>query len=311
LPCFTLDLSSLVEEALSVQSSGFIETVDKAMSLMKNENGQIGSLTIVNRLVKLEPLGEVLVIGDLHGDLESLVIILQSSRFIEEMEKTKEATLIFLGDYGDRGDKSAEIYYAILELKLAFPKQVVLLRGNHEAPKDLLGYPHDLPLQFQIRFGEDWKIAYGKTRALFAYLYNAVFVKDRYLIIHGGVSPQIRSLQDIAQAQENRNEALLEDLRWSDPDENVQCISSSPRGAGKLFGKEVTEEVLRKLNAKILIRGHEPSDSGFKINHDGKVLTLFSRKGSPYFNRSGAYLQLPLSEKFENAKQLIPCLHQF
>jgi len=194
---------------------------------------------------------------------------------------------------------------------MAFSKQVVLLRGNHEAPKDLLGYPHDLPLQFQNRFGKDWKTTYEKTRALFACLYNAVFVEDRYLVVHGGVSPQIRSLQDIAQAQENRNEALLEDLLWSDPDENVKCISSSPRGAGKLFGKQVTEEVLGKLNAKILIRGHEPSDIGFKINHDGKVLTLFSRKGSPYFNRHGAYLQLPLSEKFENAQHLIPWIHKF
>jgi protein phosphatase len=306
-----LDLSSLVEEALSIQSSGFIETVDKAMSLLRNENGQIGNLTVVNRLVKLEPLGEALVIGDLHGDLESLIIILQTSGFVEKMEKTKEATLIFLGDYGDRGDKSAEIYYVILKLKLAFPEQVVLLRGNHEAPKDLLGYPHDLPFQFQNRFGEDWKRAYENTRALFAYLYNAVFVEDRYLMVHGGVSPQIRSLRDIAQAQENHNEAVLEDLLWSDPDENLQGISSSPRGAGHFFGKSVTEEVLGKLNAKILIRGHESSDIGFKINHDGKVLTLFSRKGSPYFNRYGAYLQLPLSEKFENAQQLIPWIHKF
>jgi protein phosphatase len=306
-----LDLSSLVEEALSIQNSSFIETLDKAKSLLRNENGQIGNLTIVNRLVKLEPLGEALVIGDLHGDFASLIIILQSSRFVEKMEKTKEATLIFLGDYGDRGAKSAEIYHTILKLKLAFPKQIVLLRGNHEAPKDLLGYPHDLPVQFQNRFGKDWKVAYEKTRALFAYLYNAVFVKDRYLIIHGGVSPQIRGLEDIAQAQENRNEALLEDLLWSDPDENLQGLSSSPRGAGQLFGKEVTEEILEKVNAKILIRGHESSDSGFKINHGGRVLTLFSRKGSPYFNRYGAYLQLPLSEKFENAWQLIPWIHQF
>jgi protein phosphatase len=306
-----LDLSLLVEEALSIQSSGFIETVDKAMSLLRNENGRVGNLTIVNRLVKLEPLGEALVIGDLHGDFESLIIILQTSRFAEKMEKTKEATLIFLGDYGDRGDKSAEIYYAILKLKLAFPRQVVLLRGNHEAPKDLLGYPHDLPFQFQNRFGEDWKTAYEKTRALFAYLYNAVFVEDRYLMVHGGVSPEITSLQDIAQAQENHSEALLEDLLWSDPDESEQGISSSPRGAGKLFGKKVTKEVLGKLNAKILIRSHESSDIGYKINHDGKVLTLFSRKGSPYFNRYGAYLQLPLSEKFENAQQLIPWIHQF
>ncbi len=311
MPCFALDLSSLIEEALNIQSSGFNETVDKTMSLLRNENGQIGNLTIVNHLVKLEPLGEALVIGDLHGDLESLIIILQTSGFIEKMEKTKGATLIFLGDYGDRGDKPAEIYYVVLKLKLAFPGQVVLLRGNHEAPKDLLGYPHDLPFHFQNRFGEDWKRAYEKTRALSAYLYNAVFVEDRYLMVHGGVSPQIRSLQDIAQAQENHNEAVLEDLLWSDPDEDLQGISSSPRGVGHLFGKNVTEEVLGKLNAKILIRGHESSDNGFEINHDGKVLTLFSRKGSPYFNRYGAYLQLPLSEKFENVQQLIPWIHKF
>ena len=65
-------------------------------------------------------------------------------------------------------------------------------------------------------------MAYEKTRALWACLYNAVFVEDRYLMVHGGVSPEVNSLQDIAQAQENHNEALLEDLLWSDPDESEQ-----------------------------------------------------------------------------------------
>jgi protein phosphatase len=130
-------------------------------------------------------------------------------------------------------------------------------------------------------------------------------------MIHGGVSPEISSLQHIAQARDNHNEALLEDLLWNDPAEGMQGVSLSPRGAGKLFGKDITEQVLRRVNAKILIRGHEPSSTGFKINHDGKVLTLFSRKGSPYYNRYGAYLQLPLSEKFENAKQLVSWIHKF
>ena len=306
-----MDLSYLFKEALSIQSNSFIETADNAVSLLRNENGQIGNLTIVNWLVKVEPLGEALVIGDLHGDFSSLKNILQTSQFIEKIEENKEATLIFLGDYGDRGDQSAEIYYIILKLKLAFPRQIVLLRGNHEAPKDLLGYPHDLPFQFQNRFGEDWKKAYEKTRALFAYLYNAVFVEDRYLMVHGGVSPEIRTLQDIAQAQERGYEALLEALLWSDPDEDVLRASDSPRGAGMLFGKAVTEEVLKRVNAKILIRGHESSDLGFKINHDGKVLTLFSRKGSPYFNSYGAYLHMALAEKFEDAKQLVQRVHRF
>jgi diadenosine tetraphosphatase ApaH/serine/threonine PP2A family protein phosphatase len=254
-----LDLSLLVSEALTVKESGFLELLEKAIDLMCKESGRVGNFSVDNRLVKLEPLGEALVIGDLHGDLESLKIILQRSRFIEKMEKNREATLIFLGDYGDRGESSAEVYFVVLRLKLAFPGQVVLLRGNHEAPKGLMGYPHDLPVQFQRRFGADWELAYEKMWALFACFYNAVFVEERYLMVHGGVSPQIGSLQDIAQAQEGRNEVLLEDLLWSDPAENLQGVSASPRGAGKLFGKDVTEKILEKLKVKVLIRGHQSS----------------------------------------------------
>jgi len=307
----SLDLSLLVKETSIIQGRSFINTVKEAQSLLEKENGQVGNLTIMNRLAKLEPKGEALVIGDLHGDLESLIEILQISQFLEKMEKNTDATLIFLGDYGDRGEKSPETYFMVLKLKLAFPLQVVLLRGNHEAPENLLGYPHDLPMHFQNRFGEDWGEAYQKIRDLHGYLYNAVYVENRYLMLHGGVSPEITTLQDIADAQENQNEILLENLLWNDPDENVTRVSFSPRGAGQLFGKKVTDEVLGQLKAKVLIRGHEPSDVGFKINHGGKVLTLFSRKGSPYVNKYGAYLQLPLSDKFENAKQLVPFIHKF
>lgn len=306
-----MDLPLLIKESLTIQTDSFIEVLEKATDLLRNENGRIGNFTITNRLVKLDPLGETLVIGDLHGDLKSLTLILLESQIIQKIENSKNESLIFLGDYGDRGANSAEIYYVALKLKLAFPEQIVLLRGNHEAPKNLRGYPHDLPLQFQKRFGEDWEGVYSKTLALWAYLYNGVYVEERYLMVHGGLSPEISSLQDIAQAQENHDEALLEDLLWSDPTENQQGVSASPRGAGKLFGKNVTEEILEKLNAKILIRGHQSSEVGFKINHDGKVLTLFSTKGAPYFNQSGAYLQLPLSEKIENAQQLIPWIHKF
>ncbi len=306
-----MDLSLLVKETLKIQSSDFVETVKKAKSLLKKEKGQIGNLTIINRLVKLEALGEVLIIGDLHGDLESLILILQKSYYLEQMKKTDKASLIFLGDYGDRGEKSPETYYLILKLKLAFPKQIVLLRGNHEAPKDLLGVPHDLPIQFQRKFGKTGQQAYEQIRSFHGCLYNAVYVQGRYLMLHGGLSLEISSLQDIAQAQESHNKALFEELLWNDPDEEVPTVSFSPRGAGKLFGEKVTEEVLKRLNAKILIRGHQASNVGFKTNHNGNVLTLFSRKGAPYFNRQGAYLQLPLAETFENAQQLIPFVHKF
>jgi len=167
-------------------------------------------------------------------------------------------------------------------------------------------------MQFQARFKENWTAAYSKVRELFAYLYNAVLVDERYLLVHGGLSPEITTPQDLAHAHLTHPEKeLLEDLLWSDPNDMVKTVLNSPRGAGKFFGKSVTENVLRNLNVNILIRGHEQCQEGFKLNHDGKVLTLFSRKGSPYFNAYGAYLQLPLSEKFKSAQQLIPWIHKF
>ena len=308
----TVNLSLIVKESKAVQSDGFVKIVENAIDLLRGESGRLGNLTVSERLVKLEPLGEALVIGDLHGDLESLITILKSSGFTQKMTQRKDAILIFLGDYGDRGAYSAEVYYTVLKLKLAFPEQTVLLRGNHEGPEDLLASPHDLPMQFQFRFKENWRTVYAKARELFTYLYNAVLVEERCLMVHGGLSPNINSLQDLANANMTHPEQdFLEDLLWSDPSDTVREVLYSPRGAGKLFGKSVTEKVLKKLSVKILIRGHEPCEEGFKLNHDGKVLTLFSRKGAPYFNAYGAYLQLPLSEKFENAKQLVPWIHKF
>jgi diadenosine tetraphosphatase ApaH/serine/threonine PP2A family protein phosphatase len=306
-----LNVSSLFKEAQSAQAADFSHLIGKAMDLLRHENGQIGNFTVNNRLIELEPKGEALVVGDLHGDLESLNAILQRSAFLEKIKKNKEASLIFLGDYGDRGEKSEEIYHVVLNLKLAFPEQVTLLRGNHEAPGKLLGSPHDLPSQFQSKFKDDWKTPYQKIRSLFSFFYNAVYVENRYLMVHGGVSQKISSLHDIAQADEGQDGAVLEELLWSDPDEELQGVSASPRGAGVLFGKNVTDEVLSRLNVKVLIRGHEPSNVGYKINHNGKVLTLFSRKGAPYFNRSAAYMQMPISAKIEDATQLIPWLHKF
>jgi len=307
-----VNLSLIVKESLAVQSDDFVKIVESAISLLREENGRIGNLTISGRLVKLEPLGEAVVVGDLHGDLKSLINILKSSAFIQRMASSKDATLIFLGDYGDRGAYSAEVYYIVLRLKLAFPEQVILMRGNHEGPEDLMASPHDLPRQFQHRFQKKWGAAYAKTRELSAYLYNAVLVEGRYLMVHGGLPSKLNDIEDLARAHMTHPEQeFLEDLLWSDPSENVQNVSPSPRGAGKLFGKKVTENALRKVNAQILIRGHEPCQEGFKINHDGKVLTLFSRKGSPYFNEHGAFLVLPLSERFESALQLLPWIRNF
>jgi protein phosphatase len=306
-----LNLHSMVNETLDVSQNDFEELLEKTTELLRKEKERTENFSVSDRLVTLENSEEAVVIGDLHGDLESLSLILKKNRFLEKTEQSTRLALIFLGDYGDRGEYSVEVYYVILRLKLAFPSQVVLVRGNHEAPRNLMAMPHDLPFQLRRKLGADWQQTYEKMRTFWSCLYNAVYVEGRYLMIHGGISCQTNSLQDISQAQEGNNEDMLEDLLWSDPSEKLQGIASSPRGAGHLFGENVTTEVLGKVNAKVLIRGHEASDEGFKINHNGKVLTLFSRKGAPYYNKNGAYLELPLAKRYDNAKELISCIQKF
>ena len=290
----------------------FIHLTEEVIRLLEKETGQIGKMLIKGKLVALKSEGEAVIVGYVHGDLESLVHILTDSIFIEKAQQNRNIFLIFLGDYGDRGPYPAEVYYVTLELKHRFPENVILMRGNHEGPEDLLAHPHDLPTQFHQRFSTQGDAAYFSIRKLFNQLYNAVLVANRYILIHGGFPTTAGSFDDLAYAHEKHpKETFLEEMLWSDPEENIIGTYPSPRGAGKLFGKDVTEAFLKKLKVNVLIRGHEPCSEGFKLNHNGRVLTLFSRKGEPYYNENGAYLRIDLSLKTRNAEELLQRVHQF
>ena len=159
---------------------------------------------------------------------------------------------------------------------------------------------------------EEWSHIYMKLFKIFDHLYNAVLVDERYIILHGGIPSKASTMDDLAYAHKKHpQESHLEEILWSDPTENMSGIHYSPRGAGRLFGEDVTDKFLTMFNVKALIRGHEPSRDGFKINHNGKILTLFSRRGPPYHNRHGAYLLLNLSEKIKSVKQLEQCIYKF
>ncbi|HML01848.1 MAG TPA: metallophosphoesterase family protein, partial [Candidatus Bathyarchaeia archaeon] len=306
------EVLNLAKGSLETKTKEFVQLTEEVTNLLEKETGQIGDMLIQGKLVTIEPEGEAVIIGDVHGDLESLMQILDDSNFIEQVQEPKDIFLIFLGDYGDRGPHSAEVYYVVLKLKSQFPRNVILMRGNHEGPEDLLAQPHDLPSQFQQRFGSEGEAAYSTIRRLFNQLSTAVLVKDRYILIHGGFPTEAGSLNDLAYAHEKHpKEAFLEEMLWNDPEENTMGAISSPRGAGKLFGKDVTEAFLRRFGVNALIRGHEPTLEGFKLNHDGKILTLFSRKGEPYYNENGAYLLVDFSVKTRNAEELLKWVHKF
>ena len=72
-------------------------------------------------MVKRRWDGEMLFIGDLHGDYYSLE---QVSRLIEG----RNCLAIFLGDYVDRGEYGLETLIRALLLKYYYKDRVVLLR---------------------------------------------------------------------------------------------------------------------------------------------------------------------------------------
>jgi serine/threonine protein phosphatase 1 len=68
------------------------------------------------------------VIGDIHGHLLPLEDVLAQIR----SETSDRDTLVFLGDYIDRGPSSKACVDAILGFREETPATVVCLRGNHE-----------------------------------------------------------------------------------------------------------------------------------------------------------------------------------
>jgi len=306
------DVFDLVSEARKVDANQFLELCETVIQQLINEPKHVKNFRIIGKLLNMLPEGEVIVIGDIHGDLDSLTHILRESRFLDKTRRGKNVFVVFLGDYGDRGIYSPEVYYIVLWLKERFPESVVLMRGNHEGPEDLLAYPHDLLSHLGRKFGENGSKVYRKMRELFNHLYNVVLVEGKLVILHGGAPSQASMVEDLSFAHEKHpRETHLEEILWSDPIEGVRGTYPSPRGAGKLFGEDITDNLLRLLDVKLLIRGHEPSEEGFKMNHSGKVLTLFSRKGAPYYNSYGAYLHLDLSQEIKNTTHLLKYIHKF
>ena len=256
----------------------------------------------------------VVIIGDIHGDFRSLSKIFEDS-IIKLINKKENYLFIALGDYIDRGPAKEQVLtlFNLLRLKIEEPQKVILLRGNHEPPEGLEPYPHDYPYALTNIYGyEKGKELYDLSRRLFDELPYAVIIRGIALLLHGG--PPTRNLESPEELYLGYNEwppsiHLLEEILWNDPRDNIELWAPSPRGAGRLWGLKVTEKVVNKLKVKYIIRGHEPAPYGYKVNHEGKVVTLFSRLGEPYFNIKASYIFCDNIEKLK--KDPLECIRSF
>lgn len=294
----------LIERAFKFSSEEFLKLVEDVVKLQEEclKKGRVGEVEVKGGVLNIPRGGKLVVVGDLHGDFQSLSYILKHNNLVEE-----ESKVVFLGDYGDRGIHQAEVYYMVLWLKREHPERIFLLRGNHEGPPDLMASPHDLPFVLQKRLRMEGYRAYASLRKLFDKLSLVAIVEGCYVLLHGGAPSLLNSIEDLYHASKlHPYSPMLEEILWNDPMDE-EGTHPSFRGAGKLFGPDVTMNLLKLTNTKVLVRGHEPCSMGVEVRHGGRLLTLFSRKGPPYMNLKAAYLKLDLAQEpldaYEMAKR--------
>ena len=181
---------------------------------------------------------------------------------------------IFLGDFVDRGYFSLETLTLLLCLKARYPNRVTLVRGNHESRQITQVYGFYEECQQKYGNASVWKACCQ----VFDFLVLGAVIDGKVLCVHGGLSPEIRTLDQIrviARAQEIPHEGAFCDLVWSDP-EDVGTWAVSPRGAGWLFGNKVATEFNHVNGFQLIARAHQLVNEGYKVckTSDFQVLIL-------------------------------------
>ena len=287
----------------------FISTVIQTKKILEEERKfcKIHNGKIRENCIWLQIPENLVVIGDIHGDLESLYKILDEINF-KIFLANKDNKIIFLGDYIDRGTNSVAVLYTICKLKQMYPNSVILMRGNHEASEDFPFQSHDLPQKIKEYFGSDKNDAvYSLVLSFFRELPVMTIIEDQLLIVHGGLQPHVNESNEDMCFPSSRNNTLLllEDILWNDPRVlGNREWERSRRPYGKHFGVTTTQKWLKITHTKALVRGHEPCN-GFRIDHDGMILTLFSCKEAyPKFEAGYLYIKNENMLTVKNAADL-------
>ncbi|KAL2298208.1 LOW QUALITY PROTEIN: hypothetical protein Nmel_017171 [Mimus melanotis] len=194
------------------------------------------------------------------------------------------------GDFVDRGYYSLETFTYLLALKAKWPDRITLLRGNHESRQITQVYGFYDECQTKYGNANAWRYCTkvfdmltiaavsANTTLTAADCLNGSCRDEQILCVHGGLSPDIKTLDQIRTIERNQeipHKGAFCDLVWSDP-EDVDTWAISPRGAGWLFGAKVTNEFVHINNLKLICRAHQLVHEGYKFMFDEKLVTVWS-----------------------------------
>ncbi|TPX62007.1 hypothetical protein SpCBS45565_g07113 [Spizellomyces sp. 'palustris'] len=229
----------------------------------------------------LEVDAPITVCGDIHGQYYDLM------KLFEVGGNPADTRYLFLGDYVDRGYFSIECFLYLLSLKIWYTNSIFMLRGNHEC-RHLTDY-FTFKLECKHKYSEK---VYEACLEAFCALPLAAIMNKQFLCIHGGLSPELNTLDDLRgvnRFREPPTHGLMCDLLWADPLEdfgqertNEFFVHNGVRGCSYFFSYHAACAFLERNNLLSIIRAHEAQDAGYRMYRKTRttgfpsVITIFS-----------------------------------
>ena len=120
------------------------------------------------------------IFGNIHGNYNDLMRFFDIWRSPQEAGDICSFDYLFLGNYVDRGSQSLEVICLLLALKLKYPRQIFLLRGNHEDRNvnRYLGFGQECAQRFSENI-DDPNSMFNKFNDLFEWLPLAAMINDK------------------------------------------------------------------------------------------------------------------------------------
>ena len=261
-------------QELSIKEGECDYIIDKAYDIIKKEDSM------------LKISAPLYICGDIHGQYYDLL------RVFDILKYPPKSKFLFLGDYVDRGKQSLECLLLLLCLKIQYPSNIFLLRGNHEseALNKIYGFYDECKRRITIK-------CFKKITNLFNILPITALIDENILCMHGGLSKdltKIDQLDKILRPTEIPDEGLLCDLVWSDPSDVLSDnFGENERNVSVTFSKNVVEEFTKNNGLDLICRAHQVVEEGFQFFAGMKLVTIFTAPNyMGEFDNNGGILEV-------------------